>query len=141
MPLEDVAERPRPGRVRADPKEALAIGRGQLAGGLVRPLRSQECVHVKGEPLLNGLFGVSKKECLPDGRAHLRLIMNLTATNGLMVDWSVDIWGPPVLRILEGHHLREGPRVELELRGIVRNFLSLPAPGRLGPMIRLRLRV
>ena len=95
MPLGDLQERPRPGRVRASPAEATTIGKGLLRRGLVRAMKPEELIMINGEPLLNGLFGVEKDAQLWDGRPHLRLIMNLTASNAVMVDYACDIGALP----------------------------------------------
>ena len=67
--------------------EAVALGRGLLERGLVVALEWAELLHLPGGPLLNGWFGVGKGEKLASGPwlgfAILRLIMNLTASNGV----------------------------------------------------------
>ena len=44
----------------------LALGRGLLERGLVKPLREKDLIQVAGEPLLNGLFGVPKGAPAPE---------------------------------------------------------------------------
>lgn len=47
-----------------------------------------EVLEYRGEKVLNGLFGVAKTSALDDGRAHLRLIMNLIPSNSVMLQLS-----------------------------------------------------
>ena len=58
--LSGVAKRPKPGKVMCEQSSLLALGRGLLERGLVKPLREKDLIQVAGEPLLNGLFGVPK---------------------------------------------------------------------------------
>ena len=43
-----------------------------------------EILHFRGEPVLNGLFGVEKAATVPSGRCVLRVIMNLIPTNAVV---------------------------------------------------------
>ena len=80
-------ERPRPGRRHIRKGDELALARGLLARRLVAP----------GRPLLNGQFGVTKEERLPQGdgpdagRTVLRLIMKLTASNLVSREFEGDV--------------------------------------------------
>ena len=84
---EGLKERPRPGRVLSQPGESLKIARGLLAHGIVGFVEHSDAVWIKGRPLTNGWFGVSKGVQMAVGRDILRLIMNLTATNTVFDDF------------------------------------------------------
>ena len=96
--LSSVKVRPRPGRVLVEPDSLLPLAQGLLERGLVAPLRESELLQVAGAPLLNGLFGVGKGTKVdgdPAGREVLRLIMNLTASNSVSIDYACDIGALP----------------------------------------------
>ena len=48
----------------------------------------EEVLHYRGEPVLNGLFGVEKAARTPSGRCVLRVIMNLVSTNAVVFQLS-----------------------------------------------------
>ena len=48
------------------PDHRLALARGLLKRGLVRPLRWSELIVVVGKPLFNGMFGFGVDAFLPD---------------------------------------------------------------------------
>eukprot|EP00435_Cladocopium_sp_Y103_P064326 s581_g26.t1 len=61
-------------------------------------IEESEVFHVKGEPLLNGMFGVTKEEWTDSGWEILRLIMNLVPLNSLCLPMNGDVhtlpsWG------------------------------------------------
>ena len=77
--------RPRiPGSVHFGLGEELKVSEELVRRGICQWIRSEEVVEVQGTRILNGLFGVKKPSCLPDGRSILRVIMNLKATNSVM---------------------------------------------------------
>ena len=45
----------------------------------------QNVMHFRGEPVLNGVFGVEKPVVLPSGKPVLWFIMNLVASNSLLL--------------------------------------------------------
>ena len=101
--LAEVEVRPKPGAVLVREGDLLPLVQGLLVRGLVRPVREAELVRVRGEPVLNGLFGVVKPDTLAadhprlPGAPVLRLIMNLTATNALTKPFDADIAALPYM--------------------------------------------
>ena len=69
-------------RVMVAPEKWEEIASGLLKKGICEVLPRTKLHHVKGEPLLNGLFAVSKNEYL-DGIELRRLLMNLVPLNRL----------------------------------------------------------
>ena len=63
------------------------VRRGLIERGVCGLMRKEDLYHVKGRPVLNGLFAVEKGEKAVDDRGEefevCRLIMNLVPTNGL----------------------------------------------------------
>lgn len=65
-----------------------------VKAGVCKVIPESEVFHVRGEPLLNGLFGVEKGED-HEGVPVYRLIMNLVPLNGLCLELAADISGLP----------------------------------------------
>lgn len=73
------------------PPEAWAeVCRGLLASNVCTLMPEEELFHVGAEPLLNGLFGVTKDEWV-NGDEVYRLIMNLTPLNGIVEPMKGDV--------------------------------------------------
>ena len=79
IPLEDqfVGKTP---KVMVDERDWLLLAQGLLDKGICEIFRESQIHSVRGQPLLNGLFAVSKQEMLGDIEV-CRLIMNLKPTN------------------------------------------------------------
>ena len=76
-PLSEVAKRPKPGQDMCEQSSLLALGRGLLERGLVKPLREKDLIQVAGESLLNGLFGVPKGAPAPETPRDVRCCASL----------------------------------------------------------------
>ena len=68
--------------VRGDERD---LAQTLVARGICSWTLENEVFQYRGQKVLNGLFGVCKPSCLPDGRPVLRLIMNLIPSNSVMV--------------------------------------------------------
>lgn len=89
---------PRAPRVMVDDTEWPAVCAGLLHTGVCCLLEEDEVFTVRGEKLLNGLFGVSKDDWTPEGDEIFRIIMNLVPLNSLCRPMSGDVdtlpaWG------------------------------------------------
>ena len=73
------------------------VARGLLARGICGRMRLEEALHVKGQPVLGGLFGVPKGEQTSAGVDILRLIMDLRPTNECFLSLNGDLCTLPVL--------------------------------------------
>ena len=97
----EIDERPKPGKVMFKKGEAALIGRNLLSRKLTVALRREELIHIQGQALLNGSFGVGKGDFLEllegdtEALEILRWIMNLTATNTITYDLDGDIKALP----------------------------------------------
>ena len=60
-------------------------------------MRLEEALHVDGQPVLGGLFGVPKDEQTADGTEILRLIMDLRPINECFLSLNGDLCTLPVL--------------------------------------------
>eukprot|EP00438_Fugacium_kawagutii_P001317 Skav226301 [mRNA] locus=scaffold3301:342063:352131:+ [translate_table: standard] len=79
---ENLQQYTRPPRVMVPDDSWEELCKGLLASGICTLLPERELYHVKGRPLLNGLFGVSKGEWVQGIEMH-RLIMNLVPLNAI----------------------------------------------------------
>ena len=80
--------------------------------GRAPPVTREELYHVKGRPVLNGLFAVEKGERAVDERGEefevCRLIMNLVPTNGLCRNLVGDTSTLPTVTGMSGTVLGDG---------------------------------
>lgn len=70
-----------PGKIHMKPSDRVAIGTELIDRNICEWIDLDRVYKVGNTPILNGLFGVEKPSKLADGRAILRLIMNLTGSN------------------------------------------------------------
>ena len=82
------------GRVMVSQEDWPEVARNLVSAGVCKVIPESEVFKVRGEPLLNGLFGVEKGE-ESGGIPTYRLIMNLVPLNGLCQGLSADISGLP----------------------------------------------
>ena len=85
-------------RVMVDDSSWSAVCRGLVNSGVCVFLDASEVFHVGTQPLLNGLFGVTKDEWTPGGTEIFRLIMNLIPLNAICRPMAGDVdtlpsWG------------------------------------------------
>ena len=87
--------------------EKLRIAKELAKPNICRWIPLEEVHQVRGQLLLNGLFGVAKPSLLPDNRPVLRLIMNLVPVNSVTRELklpSITSWQSTILE--EGQQLK-----------------------------------
>ena len=89
LPIEDQVYT-RPPRVMVPDDGWYKVCSGLLERGICEVLPRREVYHLRGQPLLNGMFGVSKEEYHNSWEVH-RLIMNLVPVNKLCRNLAGDI--------------------------------------------------
>ena len=72
------------GIIHVEPGETEGIARELVNRGICSWVPLSSVVRYRGEPVLNGMFGVEKGAKLEDQRPVLRLIMNLVSSNSIM---------------------------------------------------------
>jgi len=110
LPEADWPESPPPGKVWVESDEEWAkICRGAAERGLFTFLKKDEVFHARGEPVLNGLFGVPKKSSAAETPAGgiLRLIINAIPTNAYQELLAADIRALPYFGQWSGIHLED----------------------------------
>ena len=84
--VEDVGQ-PLPrlqGKIHIPPSELDSVVSELVSRNVCSWVPLEEVFHYRGEPVLNGLFGVEKPTKLPDGSPVLRVIMNLVPSNSCL---------------------------------------------------------
>ena len=94
----------RPPKVHVSPENWDAVCEGLLRLGVCRTIHESELYQVKGQPLLNGLFGVSKHE-YHQGFEVRRLIMNLIPLNNICKGLAGDVSTLPSWANMSSLHL------------------------------------
>ena len=94
----------RPPKVHVSPENWDAVCEGLLRLGVCRTIHESELYQVKGQPLLNGLFGVNKHE-YHQGFEVRRLIMNLIPLNNICKGLSGDVSTLPSWANMSSLHL------------------------------------
>ncbi|CAL1140246.1 unnamed protein product [Cladocopium goreaui] len=80
--------------------------------GICAWISEDEVFRYRGEAVLSGMFGVAKPTLLPDGRPHLRVIMNLIPANAVMTQLSGMVSELPGITQYLSMVLSEGERVQ-----------------------------
>ena len=96
----------KPPRVFVHDEGWKTICSGLLEKGVCKLIPLSEVYHLKGRPIFNGLFGVSKEEMHGDHEVF-RLIMNLIPVNKLVRNLEADVCTLPSLTGLGPLELRE----------------------------------
>ena len=81
----------KPPRVMVDDLEWGPVCTGLVQSGICTFIEEHEIFHVRDQPLLNGLFGVTKDDWTADGTEIYRLIMNLVPLNALCMPMTGDV--------------------------------------------------
>lgn len=98
-----------PGSTHFGVGERLPVCETLVKFGICEWIKESQVVRVRGEKVLNGLFGVRKPATLPSGEPILRVIMNLKATNSVMHQIRGAVEGLPAITawqaaVLESQH-------------------------------------
>ena len=72
------------GRVHCEAEDLLPLSLELVSRRICQWVELSAVHEVHGQKVLSGLFGVEKSNKLPDGRPHLRLIMNLVPINSIL---------------------------------------------------------
>ena len=100
------------GIIHVEPGETEGIAAELVRRGICSWVPLSSVVHYRGQPVLNGMFGVEKGAKLEDQRPVLRLIMNLVSSNSIMRQFtgavrnlpSITAWMSTVL--VDGEEIR-----------------------------------
>lgn len=109
IPPEDMQPSRSP-QVMIPPSEWEEVARGLISKGICGVIGEDEVFRVKGVPVLNGMFGVSKNEWCNNTEVH-RLIMNLIPINRLVRGVEGDVATLPGWSTLTPFFLDEGEQL------------------------------
>lgn len=105
-----------------------AVCSGLVKSGVCTWLEESEVFHVGDEPLLNGLFGVSKEEFTDQGVEIFRLIMNLIPLNSLCVPLSGDVDTLPSWGAMSPFFLQPSERLLVSSEDVKCFFYTMRVP-------------
>ena len=103
------------------------VCRGLLSSGVCTVLPREELFHVRGEPLLNGLFGVTKEEHV-NGIEVYRLIMNLVPLNNICHGFSGDVATLPAWSSMSPYFLQPSENLLVSSEDVRCFFYVLSVP-------------
>ena len=116
-----------PPRVMVQEGQWEALATGLLERGIAEAMPLEKVYHLKGQPVLNGLFAVGKGEYV-NGTETQRLIMNLTPVNALCRSLAGDVGTLPALSGMNGYILDDGEVVLLSSEDIRCFFYLFAVP-------------
>eukprot|EP00435_Cladocopium_sp_Y103_P030414 s990_g7.t1 len=126
LPLADQTPSKRP-RVHVDEDEWGVVAEGLIQRGLCVPKRVCDLHHISGQPLVNGLFTVSKEEFHGDLELT-RLIMNLRPVNSICRPLEGDTCTLPMITHLASLYLEEGEVLALSSEDLRCYFYLFAVP-------------
>ena len=120
-------EKRRPPRVMVAEAAWAEVCTGLERAGVCTFLRSSEVFQVDGQPLLNGLFGVTKDEWV-DGCEVFRLIMNLTPFNGIAEPLKGDVDTLPMWSLMNPFFLQPDESLLISSEDVRCFFYTMSVP-------------
>ena len=118
----------KPPRVMVSDDDWGPVCTGLVQSGICCFLEDCDVFHVGTEPLLNGLFGVSKDETSPKGFEVFRLIMNLIPLNNLCRPFSGDVDTLPSWGSMSPYFLQPSERLLVSSEDVKCFFYTMSVP-------------
>lgn len=118
----------KPPRVMVEDRDWGAVCIGLVQSGICTFIEEHEVFHANGEPLLNGLFGVSKEEWTSDGTEIFRLIMNLVPLNSLCMPMAGDVNTLPSWSGMTPYFLQPSQCLLVSSEDVKRFFYTMSVP-------------
>lgn len=118
----------KPPRVMVDDSSWGRVCHGLVESGVCCFLEESEVFMVDDEPLLNGLFGVSKEETSADGHEVYRLIMNLIPLNNICMPISGDVDTLPSWGSMSPYFLQPGEGLLVSSEDVKCFFYTMRVP-------------
>ena len=128
------------GRVHVRPGELDAIADELVDRGICIWFPLQKVKHVRGKPVLNGLFGVPKQTVLSDGAPVLRLIMNLIPGNAIMKQIRGSVRNLPHITAWLSTYVDEGEQIQLWQSDMSNAFYLFKIPLTWAPYLAFNVR-
>ena len=118
-----------PGRVHVREGDKLRIADELIKRNVCEWIPLEKVYRVGEQPVLNGLFGVTKPTVLEDGRSVLRLIMNLVGSNATQLQLEGGCESLPNITAWQSIVLEHGESLSCFPIGYVKCFLFIQIAG------------
>ena len=128
------------GRVHVRPGELDAIAKELVDRGICMWFPLRKVKHVRGVPVLNGLFGVPKQTVLADGSPVLRLIMNLIPGNAITRQIRGSVRNLPHITAWLSTYVEEGEQIQLWQSDMSNAFYLFKIPPTWAPYLAFNVR-
>ena len=128
------------GRVHVRPGELDGIANELGDRGICMWFPLKKVKHVRGVPVLNGLFGVPKQTVLSDGSPVLRLIMNLIPGNAITKQIRGSVRNLPHITAWLSTYVEEGEQVQLWQSDMSNAFYLFKIPHTWAPYLAFNVR-
>lgn len=124
-----------PGKVHVKKGDLLKIAEELVVRNVCDWVPLNKVQKVKGTPVLNGLFGVTKHAVLEDGRPVLRLIMNLTGSNSTQHQLEGGCMGLPNITSWQSLVICPGEEVKIHQSDMSSAFYLFRLPAQWKPYL------
>ena len=128
------------GRVHVRPGELDAIADELVTRGVCMWFPLRKVKHVRGSPVLNGLFGVPKQTILSDGTPVLRLIMNLIPGNAITKQIRGSVRNLPHITAWLSTFVEEGEQIQLWQSDMSNAFYLFKIPQTWAPYLSFNVK-
>lgn len=118
----------KPPRVMVSDADWPSVCEGLVRRGVCRYIVEEDVYHVGDEPLLNGMFGVSKEEWSSDGSEIFRLIMNLIPFNEISLPLTGDVETLPTWSMMSPFFLQPGENLLVSSEDVKCFFYTMSVP-------------
>lgn len=123
------------GKIHADPRDVDAIADELVARNVCQWLDFDKVLHFRGEPVLNGLFGVEKSGKVDDNLPILRCIMNLVPSNSVMRNFQGAVGQLPHITSWMSTVILEGQEVRFWQSDMCNAFYLFKLPSQWAPLL------
>ena len=124
-----------PGKVHVKKGDLMKIAEELVVRNVCDWVPLNKVQKVKGTPVLNGLFGVTKHAVLEDGRPVLRLIMNLTGSNSTQHQLEGGCMGLPNITSWQSLVICPGEEVKIHQSDMSSAFYLFRLPAQWKPYL------
>lgn len=142
LEIEDVGqEMPKlKGKIHVHPGDVCELADELVTRGICRWLPLDQVAVFRGEPVLNGLFGVPKNTTLDDGAPVLRLIMNLVPGNSITRQIKGSIRNLPHITAWLSTFVDQGEHIRIWQSDMSNAFYLFKIPEAWGPYLSFNIR-
>ena len=123
------------GKIHVKEGEMELISSELVKRGVCTWIPSESVLHFRGQPVLNGLFGVAKPTTLPNGKSTLRLIMNLVPSNSVIRSYEGSVKSLPQITSWMSIVLEENQQMRIWQSDMSSAFYLFRLPASWAPLL------